>query len=204
MAKLKAPLLSMGATQQLGKTLVFFPWKGLNCAREYVVPANPNTVPQQTQRGYMTAAVAMVHTSQALAALPLNAGDIMAYGLQANQEASPRTWFNQFLKQFVNQRVAALKGAICRDAITTPAAGQLTFDLSWTKEGANDITAGTFFYGTSPSALIYSGAAVIAAGRASLVQAGLTAGVKYYWQFRATAHADFVGVRSGIYYGTPT
>lgn len=28
-------------------------WKGINYVREYVIPANPNTVAQQTQRGYV-------------------------------------------------------------------------------------------------------------------------------------------------------
>lgn len=203
MAKLKAPLLSMGAAGQLGKTLVFFPWKGLNVAREYVTPANPNTALQVTQRGYVTAAVAMIHAAQALAVDPLNADDIMAYTLLANQNATPRTWFNEFVKQYVNQNIAALKGAIYRAGTTTPAAASLDVEVSWTKQGANDITAGNFHYGTSPSALIYTEPAVVAATLTATL-AGLTAGVKYYWQFRATVHADFVGTRSGIYYGRPT
>ena len=203
MAKLKAPLLSMGASGQLGKTLVFFPWKGLNVAREYVTPANPQTALQVTQRGYVTDAVAMIHAAQALAADELDAEDILAYTLLANQNATPRTWFNEFVKQYVNQQVAALHAAIFRAGATTPGAGTLAVDLSWTKEGANDITAGNFHYGTSPSALIYTEAAVVAASLTATL-AGLTAGQKYYWQFRATVHADYVGVRSGIYYGRPT
>lgn len=202
MAKLKAPLLSMGASQQLGKTLVFFPWKGLNVVREYVVPANPQTAGQVTQRGYVTAAVAMVHAAQALAANPLAAVDIISYALLANQQASPRTWFNEFVKQYVNQHVSSLKGAIFRDmVIATGAANQLDVDVEWTKEGANDITAATWYFGTSPTALIYTQAATIAAGRATDSLTGLTTGQKYYVQLRPSVHADFVGVRSGIYHG---
>lgn len=202
MAKLKAPLLSLGATQQLGKTLVYFPWKGLNVVREYIIPANPKTSGQTTQRGYITAAVAMVHAAQGLAAQPLAAVDIIAYALLANQEASPRTWFNQFVKQYADQHVAALQCAIFRDmVIASGGAGELDVDLEWTPEGVNDITTATWFYGTSPSALIYSVAATIAAGRATDSLTGLTTGVKYYVQLRPTAHADFVGVRSGIYHG---
>ncbi|GAH96000.1 unnamed protein product, partial [marine sediment metagenome] len=37
MAKLKGPLFSLGASQQLGKALVFFGWKGLDVVREYVI-----------------------------------------------------------------------------------------------------------------------------------------------------------------------
>ncbi|MCK4302742.1 MAG: hypothetical protein KAY24_00715 [Candidatus Eisenbacteria sp.] len=57
MAKLKAPLLSLGASGQLAKTLVASNWKGIKYMREYVVPANPNTVAQQAQRGVFSAAV---------------------------------------------------------------------------------------------------------------------------------------------------
>ncbi len=193
----------MGAAGQLGKTLVFFPWKGLNVAREYVTPANPNTTLQQTQRGYITDAVAMIHAAQALAADELNAADILAYTLLANQNATPRTWFNEFVKQYADQHVAALKGVVYRNMVITPGAGQLAVSLDWTKEGANDITAGNFYYGTSPSALIYVEAAAVAASLTATIT-GLTAGVKYYVQFRPTAHADFVGTRSGIYYDRPT
>lgn len=202
MAKLKAPLLSLGATQQLGKTLVYFPWKGLNVVREYVIPANPKTAGQVTQRGYVTAGVLMVHTAQALVANALIAIDVLAYALLANQEASPRTWFNQFVKQYCDQHVAALQCAVFRDMVIAPgAAGVLDVDIEWTPEGVNDITAATWFYGTSPSALIYSVVATIAAGRATDSIAGLTTGQKYYVQLRPTAHADFVGVKSGIYHG---
>lgn len=200
-AKLKAPLLSMGASGQLGKTLVFFPWKGLNVAREFVVPANPKTSGQTTQRGYITAAVAAIHTAQADAANPLNAVDVLAYTLLANQEASPRTWFNQVVSQWADQNVAAKKGCIFHDmVIAAGAAGEIDVDLLFTEEGANTVSAGTWFYGTSPTALIYSVAATIGAGRATDTLTGLTTGQKYYIQFRPTAHADFVGTKSGIYH----
>src|SRR3989304_1243517 len=58
MAKLKAPLLSFGASGKLADTLVYFPWKGLAVVRSYVIPANPNSAGQQTQRGIPTGAVA--------------------------------------------------------------------------------------------------------------------------------------------------
>lgn len=58
MAIVKAPLMSLGATGQLGKTLVMSTWKGVKTAREYVVPANPNTVAQAAQRAKMANVVA--------------------------------------------------------------------------------------------------------------------------------------------------
>jgi uncharacterized protein with NRDE domain len=58
MSKLQGPLFSLDARGQLGKALVYAIWKGLNYARKYVIPANPNTAAQQTIRGYFTTAVA--------------------------------------------------------------------------------------------------------------------------------------------------
>lgn len=50
MGKLTAPLLSFGADGQVGKSLVFSRWRGINYARRYVVPSNPQTAAQQTTR----------------------------------------------------------------------------------------------------------------------------------------------------------
>lgn len=63
MAKLKAPLLSLGASGNLGNALVYFNWKGLDVVREYVVPANPKSTAQIAQRGYLTSAIAAWHTN---------------------------------------------------------------------------------------------------------------------------------------------
>lgn len=50
MSSVRAPLLSFGASGQIGKSLVFSKWKGVNSTRSYVIPANPKTTAQMTQR----------------------------------------------------------------------------------------------------------------------------------------------------------
>jgi hypothetical protein len=50
MAKLTGPLLSFGASGQLGKTMVMAKWRGVPYARQHVVPTNPRTVAQQVVR----------------------------------------------------------------------------------------------------------------------------------------------------------
>ena len=50
MAKLTGPLLSFGATGQIAKTMVVGTWRGIDYARQYVVPANPRTTAQQANR----------------------------------------------------------------------------------------------------------------------------------------------------------
>lgn len=50
MAKVKGPLLSLSASGQIGKSIVFGDWRGVKYAREHVVPANPQTTAQTLTR----------------------------------------------------------------------------------------------------------------------------------------------------------
>lgn len=49
-AKVSGPLMSVDATGQFGKTLVFAKIKGRNICRQLVIPANPRSVGQQAVR----------------------------------------------------------------------------------------------------------------------------------------------------------
>lgn len=50
MAKVKGPLLSLKASGQIGKSVVFGDWRGVDYARVHVVPANPQTTAQTLTR----------------------------------------------------------------------------------------------------------------------------------------------------------
>ena len=50
MTKLTGPLLSLGASGTIGDTITFASWRGIDYARQRVIPANPNTAGQQTTR----------------------------------------------------------------------------------------------------------------------------------------------------------
>lgn len=50
MAKPTGPLLSLGASGTLGKTMVFSRWKGRPYVRQHVIPANPQTAAQSLTR----------------------------------------------------------------------------------------------------------------------------------------------------------
>jgi len=198
MAKLKAPLLSLGPSGQIGKAIVYFPWKGLDLAREYVVPSNPKTSGQTTQRGYVSQAVESIHGAQGWAAHLLDETDIMAYALLGSTYKTPRTWFNQAVKMIVDQLVAGKHPILYSDGSTTPGVTEL--DVAITQVSAY-ATAGNFHYGTSKTSLINSIAGGLVAQTWSITITGLTAGVKYFWQFKPTAPADSIGGNSGIYYG---
>lgn len=200
MAKLKAPLMSLGASQQLGKALVFFGWKGLDVVREYVIPSNPRSAGQTTQRGYLTAGVAELHRIQGLGVGIWTEADQIAYALWASVVKAATTWFNQVMKNWLDQNVAGLWGVIYCTISATPGIGSVTVDVTC---GANAPAAGDWYYGTSKTNMPNSQASIPAAGFYPATIAGLVAGVKYYFQFRATAVAGVVGTRSGIIHATP-
>lgn len=50
MAKVKSPILSIGARGQIGKSQVYGSWRGVAYARQHVTPSNPNTAAQQLTR----------------------------------------------------------------------------------------------------------------------------------------------------------
>jgi len=206
MAKLKAPLMSLGATGALGKSLVFFGWKGLDVVREYVVPSNPRSALQTTQRGYLTDAVAAIHVAQALAADPLGSADIQAYAALGTTRATPRTWFNEVVKLWVDVMVAGNTPCIyCAGIISDATTDSFNIELQIEEETGSDMVAGKFYFGTSKTSLIHSAAATVTAGdEVTLVDqdlsAFLTAGVKYYVQFRPDAADPCEGAVSGIYH----
>ncbi len=49
-AIVNGPLFSLDASGAIGKALVYSKWKGRNVVREYVTPANPNSIAQRARR----------------------------------------------------------------------------------------------------------------------------------------------------------
>lgn len=203
MAKLKGPLFSLGASGSLGDALVFFPWKGIACVRTHVVPTNPDTDPQKIQRGYLKSAVTFIHESQGVALHPLDGDDVIAYRALASLRPTPRTWFNELCKQHIDQLGNDLGMANYCDGSTTPAADSLVLALYVQTEGDDTVTVGKIWWGTTRSALINSMDATVVPGLVTATILLLETGTKYFWQFRPSATADYVGTRSGIYSGVP-
>jgi len=205
MAKLNAPLFSFNASGKLANSLVYFGWKGLDCVRSYVIPANPQTSGQTTQRGYLTTAVEEIHTTQAQAANPLDGDDYAAYGLLASTRATPRTWFNEIVKLWCDVLIAGKTPVIYSDGtISDKDVTSIDLILYLNEETPSDLAAGKFFFGTSKTALIHSTAATVNAGVsvtlvAADLSAFLTAGTKYYMQFRPDVADPCEGANSGIY-----
>lgn len=205
MAKLKAPLLSLGASQQIGKALVFFPWKGLNVVREYVIPANPKTALQKAQRDKLSQAVAAVHAAQAEAANPLIAIDVEAYASWASVVQAATTWFNQACRQWIDRLIAGKKAIIGRGCtISAITATGFSAKLYSSQFEAGKCATGQFRWGTSKTALINIKAATFTALDKSMdaTWTGLAPKTKYYFQFEGLTVTDYAGAKSGIYHVT--
>ena len=198
--------MSLGASGQLGKALVFFSWKGLNVVRQHIVPTNPNTQPQKDQRAWVTLAVANIHDAMAKVVGPLGEIDKIAYATWASIVKAATTWFNQAVKSQIDQNVAGKNCFPYRGGVITPASGQVTVLLYADGIDTGGITAGKFWYGTSKTALLSSIAGTIDLVNHTVTKAitGLTNGTKYYFQFRPSEVAVYIGNDSGIYHGTPS
>ena len=203
MAKLKAPLLSLGASGAIGKALVFFNWKGLDVAREYVIPANPKSTLQLAQRALLTDIVGLIHYAEALTGSKLAAVDKTAYALYGGTFPTPRTWFNQACARHI---IAAVNGEHPQlhgdGTFTDPATTEITLVLY---NYAYPTEPGFMYWGTTKTSMPNSVACNGVGGEHTAVMTGFVKGTKYFFQFRPTMVTDDKYVcRSGIYHHVST
>lgn len=195
MAKPKAPLLSLGASGKLGGALVFGRWKGIDVAREYVVPANPQTAAQQTQRGYMTAATATWHT---IGSDALEGNDKEAWNRYAGT-LGPMSGYNAFTKAWMDESVAGgtPAGHFFDQNVTVSTANAVELDIDSDGVGASPVT---MHLGNSLTFFAVEDTQNAVAGVASFgpINTGFSAGERVYvWFESGTPGVDYI--RSGIY-----
>lgn len=87
MAKLTGPLLSFSALGTIADTVTYSRWKGIDFARQRVIPANPNTTEQQTTRSVFSTLSGMWKVLPALGFAPWD----------ANAVGRPYTGRNRFM-----------------------------------------------------------------------------------------------------------
>jgi len=189
MAKVKGPLFSLEASGKLADSLVYMNWKGIQDVRQWLIPANPRTAKQQTQRGYLTDAVNMVHTTA------FNQADRDAWDLFASTLAQVMSGFNALVKSYINAKVAGkdftpLYG--CEVSGITSSG----FTVTVYSELATDVK---LYYGTSKTVLgsEVSGTYESGTKKWTFTLSGLSSAVKYYFQVKSVA-ADDEG-KTGIY-----
>jgi len=186
MAKVTSPLFSMGASGQLGKSLVYMTWKGIDDVRQYVIPANPKTAGQVAQRGYFSAAVALWH------ATPFNTADKVAFNLLAAQAAKPRSGFNQFVDS-VCTALAIPDTWNPISAIVVSVIAAATFHIA-----ADGVVGDTYegYIGLTPSTMNTSFVVTNTAGALTADPADLIASTTYYWYIDDTTASE--AARTGI------
>lgn len=94
MAKVKGAFGSFGVSGTVGKVYTFGKWKGVQYAREHVVPANPRTATQTTQRNHFQLGVDTWHSTD------LTSYDKLAYSRAAQLDPKPMSGFNWFMSWF--------------------------------------------------------------------------------------------------------
>lgn len=187
MAKVKGPLFSLDARGQIAKTLVFMGWKGIATVRKYVIPANPNTAAQQTQRGYFKDAVAEWHTDG------FSAIDVTAWNLYALALKVAQSGFNVCIKLKVDTKRLVknwIKLVVC--LITGITATGCTVNISI----ASDQT-GKLYIGTSKTSMFTVFAGTFAVDKYTFIVTGLSALTTYYFYIKNTAANEYA--RTGIY-----
>ena len=175
MAKVKAPFLSLGASGKLADTLVASTWKGLKTMREYVIPTNPQTADQTTQRNLFTAMVSAwrnYFTSTV---------ERSAWNRSALHGPKAMSGFNAFMGAAVQIASGDADASFSNGAVA--AAGNIvTFTVLNVDDGAAGDEAGNFevWAGFQPtSLLVVSTTSTIAASEIDTPDLGDTDDVMY-------------------------
>lgn len=200
MAKVTAPLFGFGAGGALADSIVFARWKGIDYARKYVVPSNPNTAAQSTQRGYMTAAVAAWHTVGADA---LEAADKSAWNRYAGV-LGPMSGFNAFTKEWIDELVAGgtVPGHFYNMDVTAATHNAFACDIDSDISGT---PTATLHLGSTKTFFSYTDTAALSSGNASFSagDTGFAAGdTVYFYVDVGTPGSDYA--RTGLYTATLT
>lgn len=164
MAKVTGPLMSMSASGKLGDAIVFSIWKGVAYVRQFVIPANPQSVGQGDQR------VIVGGTGRAVgkvAVLSSFNDKLIALGVipagQSKQSYLVKYILDHYLDTVTNYnaQLAALTGHTAYTAFQTGATalGITNFDLAYASvAGAYDRGLGVFLLAKTAQALGFTGA----------------------------------------------
>ena len=174
MAKLKAPLLSLGATGKLASTIVFSTWKGIKTAREYVVPSNPQTAAQTTQRSLFSDMVTSWRTYFTVAAMRT------AWNLLAQVGSSVQSGFNAALSNMVKAASSDPDASFAYQSHAI-AGNEIRFNMYNVDDGAGGDEAGNFevWVGDAPDSLLLFASVAIAAGDVETGDLGDVDDIKY-------------------------
>lgn len=159
MAKVTAPLLSLGATGKIAGSLVFSTWKGIKTARQLVKPANPNTTAQQSQRSLFTAMVSFWRNYLT------DATQRTGWDVAAGLSGKPQSGFNLYAA--ANLALAATDpDASFGVSYSDDGGGEMSITMKNIDDGTTGDEAGDFdvYLGSEPDDLSLHASNAIAAG----------------------------------------
>lgn len=119
MAKVTMPLLSTEARGKIADAIVFFPWKGLAIVRQWLKPANPQSLDQMTIRAKLKAigkAISKIYTPDDVAS-----GSII-YQRSLAKAPSGQPWNSYFAKKVLDFVKVATNWTAMTAAYTTASA----------------------------------------------------------------------------------
>ncbi len=187
MAKVKGPLFSLDARGKIADTLVYLGWKGLKTVRQYVIPANPNTTAQQTQRGYFSDAIDAWQEAE------FSSDDVTAWNLLAQARKAVASGFNMFVQAFVNAKVSGKAFTVLSNvSVASITASGATISASISSDKSTKI-----YYGTSITNMAEIYALTFSVNKATVTLSGLSSTTTYYFYLENTAVGE--SGRTGIY-----
>jgi hypothetical protein len=177
----------MGASGQIGKTLVAFTWKGLNVMRGHVVPANPRTQAQQDHRNIWKACVYVWRNTFNVTIMRT------AWNLAALVSGIAQSGFNIAMQAMVKMALTNPDASFATTCVATTAY-KANFTMKNIDDGATGDEAGDFavWSGTAAGSLLSIGVGTITAGVILTPALGIAGGVRYV-QIRKDDYA-----RSGV------
>lgn len=159
MAKVTGPLMSLDASGQVGKTIVFAKWKGQNYVRELVKPLNPEDPDQGDARmifGGVGRAAGVVKPTSDYEAQMISLGKIPAG--QSKQSALVKFMVDSYMTDatafeaiYTAFEAHAEKAAFTASAAT---AGLIDLDIAY-KGTTHEFSAGMMLYLLAKTAIAY-------------------------------------------------
>ena len=99
MAKTFGPLFSLGASQAIGKSIVYSNWRGVSYVRKYMIPRNPKTDDQKLIRDLIKQSTQAWKTNATISPTTIDVAYKLAYAEAAHGQSF--SGFNMYVRDCV-------------------------------------------------------------------------------------------------------
>lgn len=181
-------MFSIDGSGKLGKKLIFREKKGTKDVKKYIVPKNPKTKEQETQRDYLKNAVLDWKTKG------YTKLDIQAWNVYAKTIKEILSGYNIFIRLKINTLKEEKTFTIIKNcSIYDVTGGGFKVDI----DVASDLT-GILYLGTSKLNMIKEFEGTFSVSKYTFAVTGLLEKTKYYFYMKNTSVGE--EGRTGIYY----